>query len=195
MAFKKMTVVPTQLYQKLMKQDPDYDDHLKQQKDEILSWQLPPELRSRFYQDVVRNMALRKAEEDAKPLLVSTNRKSDLKETPEAMEEVNPIKSKEKIKKKGTRSSLKRTAAKDALIKQQVLFTTIPRPPVVKLSTPEDEVFRVKKPVKRLSLKTRPTIAKWQNLGSPPRTRARAKKNARQEGAGKNKRGGWIEFQ
>ena len=60
---KKMTVLPTHLYNKLIKQDDGYNDHLKQQKDEILSWQLPPELTTRFYQDVVRSLAKRKDEE------------------------------------------------------------------------------------------------------------------------------------
>jgi hypothetical protein len=191
MSVKKMTVIPTHLYEKLIKHETDYDDQLKQQKDEILSWKLPPELTSRFYQDVVRNIALRRADEDAKPLLVST-KDSILKD--ETEKDKNPVTeplAKKSKKTKGVKTSL-RKSRKAALINNQVLFSTPPQSPeTITLSDSEDEVFRTKKSLKRLSGKRKSILSKWKNLPSPPKTRSKTKK---QEGAGRNKMKGWIEF-
>src|SRR5882672_6008302 len=69
---RTMTVLPTHLYKKLIKQSPDFDEHLRDQKDEILSTDLPPEIKARLYQDIVRTIAKRKLEDENKPLLVKS---------------------------------------------------------------------------------------------------------------------------
>jgi hypothetical protein len=65
-----MTAIPTRLYQQLLKQNPEYNQQLEREKEGILSTKLPPELRTRFYQTAVRNLARRRAEEESKPILV-----------------------------------------------------------------------------------------------------------------------------
>src|SRR5690348_3823474 len=109
---KTMTVLPTHLYKRLIRQSPDYDEHLRDQKDEILSTNLPPEIKTRLYQDVVRTIANRKLEEEARPLLVSTSQHPQMLEKKienQAESEVNQKAAEEgrKRKTKKTKNKMK----------------------------------------------------------------------------------------
>jgi hypothetical protein len=181
---KKMTVVPTHLYQKLIKQDPDFNDHLKQQKDEILSWSLPPELRARFYQDVVRELATRKAEEDARPLLVTASTDLSTSKLEEGGNEAKAENKKSKlslpIKKRFKRKSQKVESVSDIEDEHSKVFQT-----KLAAAAAAAAAARPRAIAKRKSL-----AHKYKNLGSPPKTRART--NRTQGGGGKKIK--WIEF-
>jgi hypothetical protein len=204
---KKMTVIPTHLYQKLIKQDSDYDDRLKQQKNEILNWDLPPELRARMYQDVVRNLNERKSKEEAKPLLVKSAQDASVKkgevnsysvDTGTNKELVTKTK-KDRVSGLKNRKSYVNTIMSTALRHGRKIFKKQnEEPEVVELATSEDEDSKTTQEVgKKKKIKRLPPP-----VFSPPHLRSRVelaklKQLKKQKGKGKKNKtskSGWIEF-
>ena len=211
-----MTVIPTHLYQKLIKQDSDYDERLKQQKNEILNWHLPPELRARMYQDVVRNLTERRLKEEAKPLLVKSLQDEKVETangaTHTPMKENDQNGPKNKLSKKKKRMSALKVAINSFVQKKRVRRKMEDKQKDAKLAAmTEHNVFRMpssgsdeENPKAKRAGKPKPKTETF----SPPKLRDRAQmakekqeraQKAKQKQSGKggkknNSRPVWLEF-